>query len=354
MSMKGMLIGSISASVMASWAALMAQADITFYDKFYNSYFIQTGPTDVPVPTNNSFYARIFTTPGDAGAAWLTVPGSAPVAMSDNGSGTWFVSSFAYVSFDDVLSLYPSGEYTYAIRDGALGVQSGTLTRPATLPIVSAVPRIEPASFNRLFANPSPQQPIRVGINTFTFTPPANLGATFATAVNLTTGALDFVVLRDPSDTSFTIPAGVLAPSTGYQLSVYFSGRVQNASSGFNGSISVLARDLVTTVIFTTGPGPCNPGDLCGSGAAYSDGVVDIGADQQLTIEDFVIFLSAFTDETGCPTSGVFEGACNPADVCGAGATYLDGAVDVGPDGELTIDDFVVFLSAFVDGTGCS
>lgn len=354
MTMKSMVVCSVGALAASMMSAPVARADVTFFDQFYNSYYIQTSANDAPVPTNNSFYARIFTAPGDAGAASLTVPGNGPLAMIDLGGGTWFYSSFAYVSFNDVLSLYPSGDYTYAIRDGALGVRTGVLTRPATLSTVSAVPQIEPASFNRLNASPSPRQPIRVGINTFTFTPPANLGATFATAVNLNTGALDFVVLRDPSDTSFTIPAGVLAASTGYQLSVYFSGRIQEASSGFNGSISVVARDLVTTVIFFTGPGPCNPADLCGTGATYSDGVVDIGADRQLTIEDFLVFISAFGGEDGCPTSGVFEGPCNPADVCGAGATYIDGAVDISPDGELTIDDFLIFLTAFGDGTGCS
>ncbi len=94
---------------------------------------------------------------------------------------------------------------------------------------------------------------------------------------------------------------------------------------------------------------PCNPADIAGSGATYSNGAVDIGPDYQLGIDDFVVFLAAFSDEAGCP--GVAP--CNPADIAGPGATYANGAVDVGPDGELSIDDFVVFLAAFSDGAGC-
>ncbi len=95
--------------------------------------------------------------------------------------------------------------------------------------------------------------------------------------------------------------------------------------------------------------GGCNPADIAGSGATYTNGTVDVGADQQLGIDDFIIFLAAFSDATGCP--GVAP--CNPADIAGSGATYSNGTVDVGPDGDLGIDDFIVFLAAFSDGTGC-
>jgi probable HAF family extracellular repeat protein len=93
----------------------------------------------------------------------------------------------------------------------------------------------------------------------------------------------------------------------------------------------------------------CNPADICGVGSTYAYGAVDIGPDQQLTIEDFLNFLSAFGDATGC--SGTAP--CNPADICGVGATYDNGVVDIGPDGDLTIEDFLNFLSAFGDSTGC-
>ncbi len=104
-----------------------------------------------------------------------------------------------------------------------------------------------------------------------------------------------------------------------------------------------------TGTALTVAPGSCNPADICGSGATYDSGTVDIGPDGELTIDDFIVFLAAFSDTSGCPGAA----PCNPADVCGSGATYDAGTVDIGPDGELTIDDFIVFLAAFSDGTGC-
>ncbi len=99
--------------------------------------------------------------------------------------------------------------------------------------------------------------------------------------------------------------------------------------------------------------GGCNPADIAGSGASYdpSTGTVDVGADQQLGFDDFSIFLAAFSDGTGCPGTG----PCNPADIAGSGASYdpSTGTVDVGPDGELSFEDFQVFLAAFSDSTGC-
>jgi hypothetical protein len=89
--------------------------------------------------------------------------------------------------------------------------------------------------------------------------------------------------------------------------------------------------------------------DVCGVGAIYDQGAVDVPPDGHLTIEDFLIFLSAFGDAGLCPGGT----PCNPADICGIGATYDNGAVDVGPDGQLTIEDFLIFLSAFGDATSC-
>ncbi len=96
-------------------------------------------------------------------------------------------------------------------------------------------------------------------------------------------------------------------------------------------------------------PASCNPADIAGSGATYLNGTVDIGPDNELGIDDFVVFLAAFSDSTGCPGTA----PCNPADIAGSGATYTSGSVDIGPDGDLGIDDFVVFLAAFSDATGC-
>lgn len=88
-------------------------------------------------------------------------------------------------------------------------------------------------------------------------------------------------------------------------------------------------------------PGGCNIADITGIGGSYEGGAVTVPPDGLLTIEDFLSFLAAFGDGTGCP--GFVP--CNPADVTGAGGP------PVLPDGSLTIEDFLAFLGAF--GQGC-
>lgn len=91
-----------------------------------------------------------------------------------------------------------------------------------------------------------------------------------------------------------------------------------------------------------------HPADICGAGATYDNGVVDVGPDGMVTIEDFLVFLTAFGDGVGCPSTP--NHPCNPADVSGPGGTYYVGTVSVDPDGQLTIEDFLIFLAAFADG----
>ncbi len=66
-------------------------------------------------------------------------------------------------------------------------------------------------------------------------------------------------------------------------------------------------------------------------------------ADGDLSVEDFITFLTSFTDELGCPGNPA-DGPCNLADLTGAGGPPAL------PDGELSIEDFIVFLAAFSDG----
>lgn len=96
---------------------------------------------------------------------------------------------------------------------------------------------------------------------------------------------------------------------------------------------------------FSGNPNPC---DISGSGATYDSatGTVDVPPDGQATIEDFLIFLAAFGDGTGCPSST--NTSCNPADITGAGATW-PGQLPP-PDGDLKIEDFIIFNNSFGDG----
>ncbi len=114
--------------------------------------------------------------------------------------------------------------------------------------------------------------------------------------------------------------------------------------------IEAAIDDFQVTAVTCPAVSPsCNPADLTGPGATYANGTVDVAPDGQLSIEDFVTFIAAFSDASGCPGTG----PCNPADITGQGGTYTNGTIDVAPDGDLSVEDFIAFLAAFSDATGC-
>ncbi len=63
--------------------------------------------------------------------------------------------------------------------------------------------------------------------------------------------------------------------------------------------------------------------------------------DGQLTVDDLILFVNLFSAGTNCPGAA----PCNRADVTGIGGGGSE------PDGELTVDDLIEFVNAF--STGC-
>ena len=62
--------------------------------------------------------------------------------------------------------------------------------------------------------------------------------------------------------------------------------------------------------------------------------------DGQLTVDDIIVFTNLFSDGTGCPGAT----PCSRADVTGIGGAGAP------PDGQLTVDDIIEFFNAFSDG----
>jgi subtilisin family serine protease len=65
--------------------------------------------------------------------------------------------------------------------------------------------------------------------------------------------------------------------------------------------------------------------------------------DGQLTVDDVIVFVNLFSDGSGCPI-GIGTASCSPADVTGVGGP------PAGPDGQLTVDDVIAFINSFSDG----
>ncbi len=151
-----------------------------------------------------------------------------------------------------------------------------------------------------------------------------------------------------PADTYTLTAAGTIVNASNIRLDGEITNPLSAASLPSGNGVAdgaAIVRFTATAAVGTA----CNPADLTGPGGTYTAGTVDVAADGQLSVEDFSVFLSAFTDGTGCPGTG----PCNPADITGQGGTYANGTVDVQPDGDLSVEDFIAFLSAFSDATGC-
>ncbi len=76
------------------------------------------------------------------------------------------------------------------------------------------------------------------------------------------------------------------------------------------------------------------PADLTGAGGPPAT------PDGDLSVEDFIAFLNAFTED--CPTNAAAP--CSIADITGAGG------LPAPPDGQLSVEDFITFLNSFTDG----
>ncbi|MBX7106455.1 MAG: hypothetical protein K1X57_20425, partial [Gemmataceae bacterium] len=81
----------------------------------------------------------------------------------------------------------------------------------------------------------------------------------------------------------------------------------------------------------------CNLADITGiGGTAEAPG----SPDNQLTVDDIIVFVNLFSDGSGCPGAA----PCSRADVTGIGGPPATA------DGQLTVDDIIAFFNAFSDG----
>ncbi len=86
-------------------------------------------------------------------------------------------------------------------------------------------------------------------------------------------------------------------------------------------------------------PPACSLADITHIGGSADDP----GApDGQLTVDDLIVFVNAFGWGQGCPAAP--GAACNVADVTDIANS------GAGPDGQLTVDDIIAFVNAYGDG----
>jgi hypothetical protein len=93
-------------------------------------------------------------------------------------------------------------------------------------------------------------------------------------------------------------------------------------------------RFVGVQTVFCAGTGCCNLADITSIGGSGPP------CDGQLTVDDTILFVNEFSASAGCPGPA----PCNISDITGIG-----GPPEL-PDGQLTVDDIIAFVNAFSDG----
>lgn len=109
---------------------------------------------------------------------------------------------------------------------------------------------------------------------------------------------------------------------------------ITSTASDFASWPAAYARPGTADTAFCAGVGCCSLADLTDVGGSGPP------CDGQLTLDDILLFVNEYNDATGCPGPA----PCNLADLTGLG-----GPPSL-PDGQLTLDDILAFTDAYNDG----
>ncbi len=304
----------------------------------YQGFFTQNS-TSPPGPTTNyvisSFISLDPNVDGIVDYIDILKPDASPETLS--GSGTFYsTSQFSYASQSALMANWPTGTYTFSITDIDEDVWNYTLNQPSAAGgWPSSVPAFTPASYTAL-QGMDPTQSITLNVNAFvppgSASPPTN-GQLNGLMINRRFGTLQgptayssLSTVGSPSSTR-TVPANALLPNTDYFASWSFDQRYSvSLPPPSVVEFTNVTFGYITRVAFTTGSGvPACVADVDdGSGTGTPDGGV--------TIDDLLYYLSIFN--LGDVAADVDDGS-------GTGTT----------DGGVTIDDLLYFLARF--NAGC-
>ena len=269
---------TISLSVLAALATLPAaqsSADIHNYLFGYNIDYNQTSPTDVVPDVCASVYT-LYGDDGDFTSAW-TIPSASGVSYTMNYSQPgYYVGATLYPDTASMFTDFPLGDYTLYCDGGTLGPLSGSLTAPDPLNLPDAVPQFDPAQF--------PEYQTIDATNDYTFRFNTFDATGTDSVVYLTVNAYPsstrvYFVQANPQDGMALIPAGALKLNRRFTVSLYFVSDIEIDNAGFNGAVSVIENQVVTTTLIKTGD--CPP---------------DFNGDGFLDFFDFNDFVTAFED----------------------------------------------------------
>jgi hypothetical protein len=277
--------------------------DIQYYQISKLSSYTQTSVAPPATPDFWRFAGLLFYVPED-GVTSASITFDAPPLTTVDMVHTPNLHLYYSPDFASQAALdeaYPSTMYTFTADRGA-GPESADVFLPVDL-FSPETPYLTGNTYNRL-QNYDASQPFDLHINGFTLPAGANAGQSNVQIADPTVG-LVFSASMAPEQTSVHIPAGLLDPSTSYDISVQYFVSIDTPNAGFGAATSAASFIRDTNGTFTTRP-RC-AADFNGSGAvsvqdifdflaAYfsQDPRADFNHSGLISVQDIFDFLAAY------------------------------------------------------------
>jgi hypothetical protein len=210
-----------------------AHAQLTQADVGVNPTFEQTDPTTV-TSTGGFFSGRaFFTNTTDFGAGTLTYggPGS-PATLTPGSPPPSLTLSGSNASFAGLQSDFSNGNYTFDLTGGTMGPTEFVINYAGNA--YSNTPELTAASFSAL-QGLNAADSITLDFNAMDVSPNATPGANniFFSIVNSSNSTV-FNETLSTTDTSVTIPGGVLAAGQSYSFDLLFDDRIVTQDAALN------------------------------------------------------------------------------------------------------------------------
>jgi hypothetical protein len=249
--------------MLAVWLS-PAQANILFYRLFKNISYVQTSNAQPTTPSG--FFAGpdvIASDPADLAAAQVTYSGPlSPLSLMNAGPG-FFIFNKSYATQAAMDTEFPppgATTYQYTISGGNLGMQTASLTTPATNLFAPQIPFV--TNFSQL-QGLDPTAPFTVTWPGYTPAMGINDPLLFFSITRISDNQSVFGIGAPNTQTSVLLPANTLQLNTAYRFELDYSSRIRVDNAGFGGAASTVAFDARVTGTFTTAVTPIpEPGSL--------------------------------------------------------------------------------------------
>ncbi len=303
-----------------------ADAQVGSMNLTYLSQYPQTGPNPPTITTDHSVTkAMSVTTETDIETASVTDPFFNSLEFFSPNGIDYFTNAITAPTRGALMAAQPAGDYEFAIEGGDYGPDSATVNQTFGLGDWPAeIPAFTSTTYNLLSGMPTD---VAFTVNFNSFTPTVGATGTMLLYVSEAQSPFGLPVFESlpATATSFTIPAGTLAPNTQHYISLTFDN--VHTEFGSNFGTFILDFQQQTYILFTTGNGT-TPSCV----ADVDDGTATGTPDGGVTIDDLLYYLNIF----------------NLGDIS---ADVDDGSATGTPDAGVTIDDLLYFLTRF--NAGC-